>query len=91
MKGIGSADAASAAPIVLKACRRPVLKFFIAVSIDDYIRYPIYAPDECLYCVAYALTLGLREGHHKRNMGMRVMTNVHSLVAWFPGLTGSGM
>jgi hypothetical protein len=32
MKGIGSADAATAAPIVLKACRRAELNFFIAVS-----------------------------------------------------------
>jgi hypothetical protein len=91
MKGIGSADAASAAPIVLKACRRPELKFFIAVSMGGYVRYPVYAPDECLYGVAYVLTLGLQEGHHKRNIGMRVMTSVHRRAAWFLVVIDSGM
>ena len=56
-----------------------------------YVRYPIYSPDECLNCVAYVLTLGLQEGHHKRNIGMRFMTTVHALMAWFHIVLGAAM
>jgi hypothetical protein len=56
-----------------------------------YVRYPIYAPDECLYGVAYVLTLGLKEGRHKRNIGMRAMTRVHALMAWILIVIGTAM
>ena len=47
-------------------------------------------PDECLYGVAYVLTLEVQEGHHKRNIGMCVMTKAHRRVAWFLVVIGGG-